>query len=74
MKGQRKPLCLGNQSFDVGRERTVTFIPRTREAKLKQLRKLVLHLLEERWQRIPQKVAVIERQAIKELFDSLLTT
>lgn len=73
MKGQRKPLCLGNQSFDVG-DSTLTFIPRTREAKLKQLRKLVLHLLEERWQRIPQKVVTIERQAIKELFNSLLTT
>lgn len=74
MKGQRKPLYINNQAFDVGREGTVTFIPRTREAKLKQLRKLVLHLLEERWQRIPQKVATIERQAIKELFNSLLTT
>lgn len=73
MKGQRKPLCLGNQSFDVG-DSTLTFIPRNREGRLKQLRKLVLHLLEERWQRIPQKVATIERQAIRELFDSLLTT
>lgn len=73
MKGQRKPLILGNQAFDVG-DSTLTFIPRNREGRLKQLRKLVLHLLEERWQRIPQKVAVIERQAIKELFNSLLTT
>lgn len=71
MKGQRKPLILGNQAFDVG-DSTLTFIPRNREGRLKQLRKLVLHLLEERWQRIPQKVAVIERQAVKELFNSLL--
>ena len=72
MKGQRKPLILGNQSFDVGREGTVTFIPRNKEARLKQLRKLVLHLLEERWQRIPQKVAIMEQRAVKELFNSLL--
>lgn len=71
MKGQRKPLRLGNQEFDVG-DSTLTFIPRNREARLKQLRKLVLHLLEERWQRIPQKVAVIEQRGVKELFDSLL--
>lgn len=74
MKEQRKPLYINNQAFDVGKEGTVTFIPRNREARLRQLRKLVLHLLEERWQRIPQKVAVIEQRAIRELFNSLLTT
>lgn len=72
MKGQRKPLYINNQAFDVGREGTITFIPRNREARLKQLRKLVLHLLEERWMRITKERATIERQAIKELFNSLL--
>lgn len=72
MKGQRKPLYINNQAFDVGREGTVTFIPRNREARLKQLRKLVYHLLEERWMRITKERATIERQAIKELFNSLL--
>ena len=72
MKGQRKPLCLGNQSFDVG-DSTLTFIPRNREARLKQLRKLVYHLLQDRWNsRVPIKVATMEQRAIKELFDSLL--
>ena len=74
MKGQKKPLVIGNQAFDVG-EGTLTFIPRNREARLKQLRKLVYHLLQDRWNsRVPIKVATMEQRAIKELFDSLLTT
>lgn len=74
MKGQKKPLVIGNQAFDVG-DSTLTFIPRNREARLKQLRKLVYHLLQDRWNsRVPIKVATMEQRAIKELFDSLLTT
>lgn len=53
-------------------ERQVTYIPRSRKAKVEQLRRLIWASNYRRWLSQPKKLAALERRAYKELLNSLI--
>ena len=53
------------------RNDTITFIPRSKEAKKRHLQALVFRLLQERWMKVTKARATLEKQGIKELIESL---
>ena len=49
----------------------ITYLPGRREDRVKLLKKIITIKLQDRWMKIPKKLATLERQAIMELIDSL---
>ena len=71
MKGQTQYRIVDNQAYETANKDTVTFIPRGKEARKKQLTALVFRLLQDRWMKVPKARATLEKQGIKELIESI---
>lgn len=64
---------LGIQEFSVNcSDRQVTYIPRSRQERIKLLKNLIWATLSDRWYQIPQKIATLEKRAFEELLSSLM--
>lgn len=60
------------QSYSVDcKEGMVTYIPRSKEARKAQLRQMIWSKLSDRWMIIPKAVATLEKQAFREIIESL---
>lgn len=63
---------IGKQAYEVDcKKGNVTYIPRNKEEKKQLLRQIVFLKLRDRWMKIPEKLATLERQTIRELIDSI---
>lgn len=71
MKGKRKYKTIDNQVYEAKENDTITFIPRSKEAKKRHLQALVFRLLQERWMKVTKARATLEKQGIKELIESI---
>lgn len=71
MKGSNQYKTIDNQIFEAKENDNITFIPRSKEARKKQLTALVFRLLQKRWMEIPKARATLEKQGIKELIESI---
>lgn len=71
MKGKTQYKTIDNQVYEAKENDSITFIPRGKEARKKQLTALVYRLLQKRWMEIPKARATLERQGIKELIESI---
>lgn len=71
MKGHKEYKIVDNQAYETANKDTVTFIPRGKEARKRQLTALVFRLLQKRWMEIPKERATLEKQGIRELIESI---
>lgn len=71
MKGQKQYKAIDNQVYEAKENENITFIPRGKEARKKQLTALVFRLLKDRWMKVPKARATLEKQGIKELIESI---
>lgn len=63
---------IGNQVYEVQTKNGfITDIPRKREDKKLRLKQIIAALCKDRWMKISTSRAILERQALKELIDSL---
>ena len=61
-----------NQSYDVDcKDEKVFQLPRNKEGRKAMLRNIIWTKLRERWLLLPNRVATLEKQCIRELIDSL---
>ena len=50
---------------------TMTYIPRSKEARKAQLKQMIWSKLSERWMKLPKALATLEKQAFREIIESL---
>ena len=63
---------IGSQEFEVDCfSRNIFHIEKNRQGRVKQLEMFLYHTLDDRWQKIPIKVANLERRFLKEILESL---
>lgn len=71
MKGKTQYKTIDNQVYEAKENDSITFIPRSKEARKRQLQALVFRLLQDRWMKVTKARATLERQGIKELIESI---
>lgn len=72
IKDNKLAKVIGKQVYEVQHQNGfVTDIPRNREGKKQRLKQIIAVLCKDRWMKISTSRAILERQALKELIDSL---
>lgn len=72
IKDNKLAKVVGKQVYEVQHQNGfVTDIPRNREGKKQRLKQIIAALCKDRWMKISPSRVALERQALKELIDSL---
>ena len=60
------------QAYEVNfKDKLVTYQPRSKEARIREFKQFLESKFSKRWMEQPHKVTVLEKQYLKEFFDSL---
>lgn len=70
-KGKRITIDVENQTYEVGKLKKVTNIPKKKTDTKELLKKMILKVGHQRWSTIPASQATLEKQGMMELLEAL---
>lgn len=70
-KGKRITIDVENQTYEVGKIKKVTNVPKNKTDAKEMLRKMILKVGHQRWCTISASLATLEKQGMMELLEAL---